>query len=93
VAGSVLGPGVLTTKIRAVAMAAATAGARSLGMRSWTPRSWPLGHVARLDLERQLDQASVPAGGEDEPDRTSASRQTGAVRTRPDTRWSGPGCR
>ena len=28
-----------------------------------------LGHVARLDLERQLDQASVPAGGEDEPGR------------------------
>jgi hypothetical protein len=32
-------PGVLTTKIRAVATAATTIGARSLGMRSWTPRS------------------------------------------------------
>ena len=29
----------------------------------------PLGHVARVDLDRQLDQAGIPAGGEDDPGR------------------------
>jgi hypothetical protein len=101
-------PGALTTKMRAVAMAATTSGARSLGMRSdatflagggepgrvledlddlggWQQDdrpapagalgvggqhldavAWPeaLGHVSRVDLDRQLDQVGVAAGGE-----------------------------
>ena len=49
----------------------APAGAVGVGSQHLDGVAGPqsLGHVARLDLERQLDQARVPAGGEDEPGR------------------------